>query len=242
MRSQVLSGFYVMLICSQLANADSKLEKVRLATHNLCPYGCYQDKDTSASMPKLRFSGIAVDVVQCSLKKMSVQLEISVLPWKRAEKAASVGAVDGFFAASKNAVRDKFGTMSAIIAEQKWQWFLLNENPLDPQQLSFKHNATVSGFIGSNMLFWLKTNNYQVAATAIDTKILLKLLLRKRVDAVLANNYVMQGLLTEHNLVAKVKIYTLKNKPLAVYFGKSFLSKHPSFLTEFNANVNRCRS
>ena len=212
-----------------------------LATHNLCPYGCYQANGSSVSKSKLRFSGVAVDVVHCSLKKMSIQLEISVLPWKRAEKAASEAVVDGFFAASQNSVRDDFATMSAVIAEQKWQWFLLSDSPLDPLQLSFKHNATVSGFRGSNMLFWLKKNNYQVAATAIDTQGLLKLLLRGRVDAVLANNYVMKEVITDQHLLEKIKVYTLKNKPLGVYFGKSFLSQYPSFLKEFNANVSKCR-
>jgi len=131
--------------------------------------------------------------------------------------------------------------MSGIIAEQKWQWFMLKNNALSPDHAQFKSRATVAGFIGSNMLYWLGQNKFNVTSRPLDTQGLYKLLIRKRVDAVLANNYVMAKILQDATARQPIKIITVKDKPLAVYFSNSFISKHPKFLDAFNRHVSLCR-
>lgn len=202
---------------------------IRLSTHNLCPYGCYTEDG--------RFDGYAIRVIRYALEKMDVRLELVVVPWERAQYLARIGDVDGFFAASQNADRDSRGTMSAIIAEQKWNWYLLKSNPLDPTDPEFKRKARVSSFIGANMLKWLQKNDYTVSSPPRTTDDLLSMLLFKRFDAALANNLVMDNLLEKRNLAYLLKVYTLKNKPLGVYFSNDFLDEYPEFLDEFNERV-----
>lgn len=186
------------------------------------------------------FKGVAVDRVRCVFEKMATPLEIQVVPWRRAQLFVQRGLSDGFFAASQKDSRDEYAVKSAVIADQKWNWYLLKENPLSPRQQSFKEQATVGGFLGANMLEWMKEHNYNVTTTPKDTEGLLKMLLAKRVDAVMANNYVMKALLQKYEVEDQVKIYLNKDKPLSVYFSKEFLSSRPMFIETFNSLIPEC--
>ena len=239
MKSKLIYCLLPLIFCQYLSAKPQFT--LTLATHNLCPYGCFTDGQHPENTSSNNFTGAAVDVVRCSLQRMKIPLKVVVLPWKRAERAVIIGTVDGFFAASRNPVRDSFALMSAIIAEQKWQWFMLKNNPLSPSHLNFKSTATVAGFIGSNMLYWLEKNNFNVVSRPLDTQGLYRLLIRKRVDAVLANNYVMNKILQDASGMQPIKIITVKDKPLGVYFSNAFISKHPGFINAFNRHVSLCR-
>jgi len=230
----------VFIVCSFSTTAKA-VATIILSTHNLCPYGCFKDGLYIGEANAINFRGVAVDVVRCSLDKMNIHLKLKVLPWKRAESAVKTGIVDGFFAASNNPVRDSFAVMSAIIAEQKWQWFLLNKSRFDPRQTDFKDKAAVAGFIGSNMLYWLKQNNFNVVSETVNTEGLYDMLIRERVDAVIANNYVMAAILARNAANGRVKVVTIKDKPLGVYFSNVYIEEHPLFIEEFNQYVASCR-
>ena len=72
---------------------------------------------------------------------------------------------------------------------------------------------------------------YKVAAKPLDSERLLKILLGKRVDVILANDQVMDEFLLTCNVKDRIKTFVNKDKPLGVYFSKTFLSKRPKFLT-----------
>jgi polar amino acid transport system substrate-binding protein len=215
-------------------------EKVVLTTHNLYPYGSYPPGEIEMVIADGTFKGVAVDRVRCVFKIMDTPLEIQVVPWRRAQLLVERGDADGFFAASQNDSRDEFGVKTMIIANQEWNWYLLKENPLSPQDQSFKEKASVGGFVGANMLEWMQEQNYNVTATPKDTEGLLKLLLARRVDAVMANNYVMQALLQNYGMVDQVKIYLNMDKPLFVYFSNEFLKSRPMFIEKFNSLIPEC--
>ncbi|WP_170309591.1 substrate-binding periplasmic protein [Litorilituus lipolyticus] len=220
----------------------NELTKITLATQNLCPYGCYQDKNPASTQGSNEFSGIAVDVVKCALNKMNISLELLVLPWARAQKyALQTNKADGFFSASQNHYRDQFATLSYPIAKQKWQWYVLNSNTILPTDSNFKQQATVGAFIGSNMLKWLENNNYKILARPLNTDYLLQMLLKERLDAILANDYVTDRLITKYGVDKKVTSYLHMNKPLGVYFSNTFLKNNKLFLPAFNKKVRECR-
>ncbi|WP_420411303.1 transporter substrate-binding domain-containing protein [Roseibium sp.] len=130
-----------------LANAVSTVyadeRPVVLTTHNLSPYGSYQEDG--------RFDGIAVRVVACVFEKMNRPLEIRVMPWKRAQLEVQSGSADGFFAASRNHDRDTMGVASAVIARQTWTWYLLKTKIGSPRDPGSKSDFLVSSFLGANM-------------------------------------------------------------------------------------------
>ncbi len=200
-----------------------------LTSQDLSPLGCYDKNGT--------YDGIAVRVVRHALEKMDVAYEILVYPWARAQVEVKAGRADAFFAGSKNAERESYAVMSAIIADQKWVWYQLMENPRNPADPDFKEKAAVGSYVGANMLDWLKQNNYNVKAEPGDTEALFKMLLLKRVDAILANNYVAEEIIAQKNLAGRLKSTVQQEQPLGVYFSKTFLAKNPGFLEEFNAGV-----
>lgn len=206
---------------------------VVLSTHELCPYGC--------STPDGRFDGVAVRVVRCALEHMSRPLDVRVYPWARAQEEARRGRADGFFAASHSAERDAWAELSVPIASQQWRWYLRVGSVFDPATPDFKARATVGGYIGANMLRWLEQENYRVVSRPADTPALLESLMAQRVDAVLANNLVMDALLAERALSDDVKSFLARDKPLGVYFTKPYLAQRPGFMATFNAAVERCR-
>ena len=67
------------------------------------------------------------------------------------------------------------------------------------------------------------------------------MLLRKRFDAILANDQVMDGLVGSQKQSERVRKVLLRNKPLGVYFSKAFLESEPDFLEKFDAEVPKCR-
>ena len=215
-------------------------EKVILTTHNLYPYGSYPPGEKEMVIADETFKGVAVDRVRCVLKKMDTPLEVQVVPWRRAQLLVKRGNADGFFAASQNESRDEFAVKTMIIADQQWNWYMLKENSLSPRDQSFKEKASVGGFVGANMLKWMQEQNYKVTAIPNDTEGLLKILLARRVDAVMANNYVMQALLQNYGVEDQVKIYLNVDKPLFVYFSKEFIKSRPMFIEKFNNLIPEC--
>ncbi len=91
------------------------------------------------------------------------------------------------------------------------------------------------------MLQWMLENGYRVKGKTRDTEGLLKILLRKRVDAVMANNYVMEALLKEYGVENRVKVFLNRHKPLGVYFSRGLVNSRPGFIEEFNRIVPECR-
>jgi len=216
------------LIFINLLFAEEK--KIILTSQDLPPLGSYNEKR--------HYDGIAVRVVKYALDKMEVKYEILVYPWARAQQEVKAGRADGFFAGSKNAERESYGVMSNIIADQKWVWYQLKENVMNPKDSDFKEKAKVGSYIGANMLDWLKKNNYNIKAEPRDTKMLFKMLLAKRVDAILANNLVAEDIIKKEKLGIKFKRTIQQEQPLGVYFSKTFLEKNPGFLKKFNSCVD----
>ena len=208
---------------------------VRLTTHELPPYSY---RDTTQQ----RLAGIAVEAVDCVMRRMGQPFEVQVLPWARAQKMVQLGEADGFFAASRNSERDSYAVKSAIIAPQQWRWYLLVGNPADPLSPVFREKAQVGSFVGANMLDWLREHGYRAVATPPTTEGLLKMLRAGRVDAILANNLVMERLIQEQGLDGQLRSVLQEDRPLGVYFSKPFLARHPGFLERFNAQVGACRS
>ena len=219
------------LCCLLLGSAQAA--PLRLVTHDLPPYSFAKSNGSA--------EGVAVRPVQCALDRMGLPYNISFVPWKRAQIMVRTGEADAFFAASKSPERDRYATMSAMVAPQEWRWFLLRDNPSDPRSAEFRSRSTVGSFIGANMLDWLKANGYRVEATPATNLQLLRMLLGKRVDAILANHLVMADLLQENDATQKVRSELQENKPLGVYFSHSFLASQPQdFMARFNAALTAC--
>ena len=224
-----------------MSEVGAAKKSIVLTTHNLSPYGSFPNGVRPGLVADESFTGVAVDRVRCAARAIDYDLKVVVVPWKRAQANARAGSSDGFFAASQKNTRDEYAVLSEFIAEQKWQWYLLKDNKKNPNDPEFKSEAMVAGFVGSNMLSWMEKNKYKVGPRPLDTRRLLNTLLAGRVDAILANNLVMDVLIKKQQVEDKLKFYVAKDKPLGVYFTKLFLKKNAGFLDKFNKAVRKCK-
>ncbi|MDW6094840.1 transporter substrate-binding domain-containing protein [Vibrio rhizosphaerae] len=218
-----------LIFCAKLYAA----EKILLTTQIWPPYQVYHDNI---------LDGPAVTVVKNILEKMEVPYEINVYPWERAQFMVKVGAAQGFFLASKNNKRDAYATFSEVIFPQKWNWYLLRGNPLNPTDESFKDKSCILVRFGSNMQYWLQANHYKAVGSFKNTDALVKALLAKRCDAILANELAINNYLEEHGLSSDIfEIYPNMDKPLGVYWSNQYLTENPDFLDKFNYFVRKYR-
>lgn len=206
---------------------------VSLTTHDLPPY--------SFPVEGRAPSGIAVQTVQCAANALSIPVSIGFFPWKRAQEMVKSDSADGFFAASQADQRDVYAVLSATIAPQEWRWYLLKASALNPKSETFKRNARTSSFHGANMQDWLIENGYKANDSPRQNRSLLAMLLKGRVDAILANRLVMEQLLAESDKTETVKSFPALDKPLGIYFSKTFLARQPSdYLARWNQAITTC--
>ena len=120
---------------------------------------------------------------------------------------------------------------------------MLTERLADPTSDTFKQTYIISSFLGANMQKWLNKQGFKLVNQLPSTNLhLFKLLIHKRVDAILASDQVMNKLITENNAADKISTINNRNKPLGAYFRKSFIQKNPKFLPTFNQAVLNFRS
>lgn len=182
-----------------------------------------------------------MQTVQCAANALSIPVKIAFFPWKRAQEMVKNDSADGFFAASQADQRDAYAVLSSTIAPQEWRWYLMKESALDPRSAGFKKSARTSSFHGANMKYWLIENGYKTDGNPPQSRNLLVMLQKGRVDAILANRLVMEQLLAESGATETVKSYPALNKPLGIYFSKTFLSRQPpDYLTRWNQAIVRC--
>ncbi|MDW5416304.1 transporter substrate-binding domain-containing protein [Iodobacter sp. CM08] len=206
---------------------------VRLLTQQQLPYSNQQMDG--------RQSGIALETVRCVMIKLQRSVDIKFVPWKRAQNLVELGEADGFFSASQNSERDRYATLSQMIAPQQWRWYFRSESLAKPLSEEFRLSATVGAYFGSNMLTWLKNAGYRIYATPPAHDQLLKMLLAGRVDAVLASDLAMNEAIHLAHVEQKVRSELQEDKPLGVYFSHHLLKEEPDFLSRFNAQLPSCR-
>ncbi|MCG7497282.1 transporter substrate-binding domain-containing protein [Vibrio sp. Of7-15] len=207
---------------------------VHLMTQIWPPYHYYEPVNG-------KLVGQSIEVVECVFEKLAIPYEITVLPWKRAERMVKVGGADGFFSASQSDERDQFAQRSVDIAPQNWVWYTLVDSEMYPEREDFKEKAKVAGALGSNILSWLYAENYQVTAEVKTTESLIKMLKLHRIDAFMGNDLVVDQMLDEYIDEGEVVTHSAISMPLGVYFSHQFLESRPDFLEQFNQFAQECR-
>lgn len=204
-------------------------DTIKLTTQEWKPY---------QSTTNGQLDGLAVKAVKCILDKMGHKAEITVLPWTRAQKEVADGNAAGFFAASKSGDRDAFAEMSQAFIPQVWRWYTPADKTVDVSSKATK----VGVLAGSSMEKWLDENGFTATQKIQSTDALVKMLQSGRIEAVLANEIVFKEALTASGVPdSAFKAPQHSDRPLGVYFGKSFLASHPGFLNAFNGQVKACQ-
>ena len=185
--------------------------------------------------------GVAVEVLKCAFTNLKLPLKIRFLPWQRAQTSVKAGRAHGFFPASRSEERDTYAVRSDPIVSVNWVWFTTNDSKWDVNSPEFKSNAKIAAEKGSYYSSWLRKNGYNVIAQPDTHEQMALMLIKKRVDAFLANDLVFLDALKDLPYeTSDFRMLVTKSDPLGVYFSKSVLKKNPDFLMRFNAAVSAC--
>jgi len=182
--------------------------------------------------------GGSVEHVKCILDKMHFKHQIRALPWRRARQDVHASVIDGFFTAVAIDEASDYATFSAPLVLENWYWFWRKDMAAP---VSWKENFQVGVILGGQQEAILTNEGFSDFVTANNIEQLVKLLMSKRVDAVLLDKEQFETVAKKMNIApALYSSRFFRYMPLGVYFGAPFLNQHPDFLTAFNNRISRC--
>jgi polar amino acid transport system substrate-binding protein len=199
-----------------------------------------------AMQPDAAITLKSMPIVSCIFDNLGHPVEYVTPPWRRAQKGIEAGDFDGFFVASRNALRDSYATASVPLMTSEWIYVVRHEQTLTPGNPAFK-NLDFAANTDTARYRWLLSQkeqghlsgNISYGLTAEDTW---KMLVQKRFDVVLENGPNVRKILAGNQFDKRNFRYSLARKiPQSVYFGKKFLKQNPEFLKAFNKQVSSCK-
>jgi len=182
--------------------------------------------------------GGSVEHVKCILDKMQVKHQIRALPWRRARQDVNTSVIEGFFTAVAIDEASDYATFSAPLVLENWYWYWRKDMAAPA---SWKDHFQVGVILGGQQEAILTNEGFSDFVAANNTEQLIKLLMSKRVDAVLLDKEQFESMAEKMHLAAgSYNSRFFRYMPLGVYFGASFLSQHPDFLSAFNSRITSC--
>ncbi len=211
---------------------------VTIATQEWAPYHS-QERDAQGVAHQ---GGFGLTALDCVMTKIDQAYRVIFLPWGRAQNSVKQGKYDGFFSASRNEWRDQFAVQSNTFIQQEWNFYYHNEYRIPTSVNGLKSDTLFGARIHSNSAHWLAKNKFKKVKIFPTINELVKLLDARRIDGVMENALLFEEQVRQSHLSmdAFVKRPNMRID-LGVYFGKTFLAKHPGFLARFNRHTEECR-
>ena len=187
-----------------------------------------------------RLTGTAVETLDCVFRAVGLPYEVRAVPWRRARFNVQNALAEGLFSAMRFAEMDRYATLSAPLALEKWYWFSLNEQLLYVQ--GFPFGRRLGGVLGSNQSGWLAERGVVLSKEVTSVGQLIRLLEAGRIDAFLADIHTVNLYLRDHASGLVIHSRFEKYTPLGVYFSNHFLRERPDFLSRFNSMMPQCNT
>lgn len=189
-------------------------------------------------------SNIAQPIIECAFDKIGKELEIIIVPWKRAQMGTKNQVYDGFFVAAETPQRNKYATRSVGILSNDWLFIQLASAYRAVQSANFWEQSFTAN-LGTAKIKWLesKAEKGQITGRLITAKSIQAawgLMLNQRADVLLENRLNFERLQREAPSPHLLKTQIAREVSQGVYFSHAYLDNHPNFLTEFNQAVQKC--
>jgi len=226
-RRLLLAGVLVLL-----ASSAQAVERLKLATQLWPPYQTLEDG---------RIGGIAVERVQCALRRMRQPYELRMMPWDKAQLLVETNQMHGFFAGSTNSVRARYSEASIPVISLALTWFIAPGVTLDMNDESSKYQARYSAKFNTNKWLYLKKNGFTVVKKPRDADVLLKMLWQGDIDVALEYEKVFEYSLKKEDIPADYfRRVPYSKRDQNVHFSKEFIRQNPNFLGTFNKALAKC--
>ena len=222
---------YKLLRCLTLCLASSLALAepcIRLAAPQFKPF-TYSEYDLVL--------GLGAERVALALNSINQPYQfVSVPNYGRALRELKASRVDGFFLATENEERNRYGKLSAAVIINHWSWFWLKQDS-SPDASNFRSEARIGTILNTNTHRWLEESGYTVSAALDDIPHLIALLEKGRIDAIflaeLAVKHELKERATALNLNQKIE----KSIPMGVYVSHRFSEANPGFAERFDQAI-----
>lgn len=172
-----------------------RAEPLRVVTLYAPPLAYEQDGEVA---------GIAADLVREGLRRMEMEAEIVIMPWKRALFSARYGEADAVFYAVKNPVREAWFFYpdehlvreTTILLKRKGTHFEWREN--ERRYTDIRLGTGRGYYYGPDLKRFLETTKFRSVEEANTIDINFAKLLGGRIDAFLADRFLAQHFIREN--------------------------------------------
>lgn len=208
------------------------LDRLYLATQDWPPY---------QTVKQGQIGGVAVERVQCALRRMGQPYEIKMMRWDKAQLLVEANKMHGYFSGSKSPSRALYSDPSDPLISEELSWFVSPGVSLDLDDESAKYKARYSAKFNTNKWLNLKEQGYNVVKKPRDADSLLQMLWQGDIDVALEYRLVF-----EHSMKSKkipldyFRRVAYGTQDLMVHFSKDFTRKNPVFLGNFNKALKQC--
>lgn len=218
----------ICLIATSLYAGDT----IHLVVPNFPPY-TYQENEN--------VQGIGVEHIKDIFHSISTPFTIRLVPnYGRAVSEVREGKADGFFLASQNSERDSIAQFSEPVVVNNWCWFTPKGSSIDVYSTQFKKEAKIATPLNSNTHQWLKENGYRIPFPVNNTDLYIKLIKRKKVDAIfIAEKVFLLQLAKEKTPVTTYSKKIEVSRDFGIYISHKTLEKNPQLMNKINSAIRQ---
>lgn len=232
--SRWLGYFLCGWVLMASATAFAAIDRLLLATQVWPPYQTVDEKTGE-------IGGLAVERVQCALRRMKQPYEIVFMAWDKAQLMVETGKMDGFFSGSRSPTRAAYAVPSDPVVTDDLSWFVAPNIDFDPDDETVKYNLRYGAKFNTNKWLSLKQGGYNVIKKPRDSDSLLQMLWQGEIDVALEYRYIFEYSMKQMNIpldyfqrISRGKMHQ------TAHFSKVFLRENPTFLNSFNASLALC--
>jgi len=208
------------------------LDRLYLATQDWPPY---------QTVEKGEIGGVAVERVQCTLRRMGQPYEIRMMRWDKAQLLVEANKMHGYFSGSRSPSRELYADASDPVISEELSWFVSPNVTLDLDDESAKYKARFSAKFNTNKWLNLKEQGYNVIKKPRDSDSLLQMLWQGDIDVALEYRLVFEHSMQQKDIpLDYFRRVAYGTQDLMVHFSKDFLRKNPVFLGNFNKTLKQC--
>ncbi|GGB82394.1 hypothetical protein GCM10011352_05270 [Marinobacterium zhoushanense] len=215
------------------ASSALAVERIKLATQDWPPYQTVEDG---------QMAGVAVERVQCALRRMGQPYELHMMRWDKAQLLVETNEMQGFFSGSTNSARARYAEASVPVITLALSWFVAPGVNLNLAEESAKYQARYGAKFNTSKWLFLKKNGYNVVKKPRDSDVLAQMLWQGDVDVALEYEKVFEHSMKKLGIPAGYfRRIPYERKDQNVHFSKEFLKQNPSFLGAFNQALGNCK-
>lgn len=215
-----------MIVCWHSVQAES--EVLVLGIPLLKPFTYLEDGKIQGSMIK---------PVEKALNDSGIPFKFRFLEnYSLLLKSIRSQKVHGFFVATKNIERDRYGHFSKPFIIDKYSWFILNDAQYAFGEDDFIYKAKIGAVSNTNSFRLATRRGYQVYSQP--SELLAHNFINKNIDAVFAAHIPFEFQL-EQMAVSKKQYRTITDsiRPFGMYISKEYVARNPGTMEKLNSNI-----